>query len=133
NVSEQWVTTDESTSVFEISGAPTKDCYGIGPNVNHQTADKAQFSFNFPVTAKKAIATLHFTAGSVAKSEEVDISVSAVHQAFINRSFGDDQRAQDVSLAPKYLKPNDKNLVVFDNLKNPPGQEPWVICGVAVE
>jgi hypothetical protein len=124
---------DDSKTVFEVESGPTKDCFGLGSGVTHTTADKAQFSFNFPVTAKKAIATLRFTAGQVAKSEEVDISVGAVHQGFVNRSFGDDQRAQEVPLASKYLKPNDKNNIVFDNLKNPPGQETWVICNVAVE
>lgn len=128
-----WAQFDQSKTVFELTGVPTKDCFGIGPGVTHTTSDKAQFEFNFPVTAKKALATLRFTAGSVAKGEEVDISVGAVHQGFVNRSFGDDQRGQEVPLSAKYLKPNDKNHVVFDNLKNPPGQEQWVICNVAVE
>jgi hypothetical protein len=128
-----FLSSDESKTVFEVTATPSKECFGLGPGTTHTTADKAQFAFNFPVTARKAIATLSFTAGSVAKGEVVDIAVGAVHQAFVLRSFGDDLQAQEVRLQPKYLKPNDRNLVVFDNLKNPPGQEQWVICNVAVK
>ncbi len=128
-----FLSNDESKSVFEVTATPSKDCFGLGPGTTHTTSDKAQFAFSFPVTAKKAIATLSFTAGSVAKGEEVDISVGAVHQAFVQRSFGDELQAQEVRLQSKYLKPNDRNLIVFDNLKNPPGQEQWVICNMAVK
>jgi hypothetical protein len=113
---------------------PSKDCWGLSNQATHPTPDKAQFSFNFPVTAKKAIATLHFAAGNIGKPEIVDITVNAVHQGFANRSsFGDDLHNQDVVLTPKHLKANEKNLLVFDNIKNPPGQESWVVCKVWVE
>ena len=36
-------------------------------------------------------------------------------------------------LSPQALKRNQRNQVVFDNVKNPPGREPWRIAGLWIE
>jgi hypothetical protein len=125
---------EESRTVFPLRETPSGDCWGWSDQAAHVTPDKAQFSFFFPVTGRKAMATLHFAGGNVGKPEIVDITVNAVHQGFVNRSsFGDELHNQNLVLSTTHLKANEKNLLVFDNIKNPPGQEPWVVCNVWVE
>ncbi|MBS2030887.1 MAG: FHA domain-containing protein [Deltaproteobacteria bacterium] len=126
---------DESKNVFDIGPeANANDAWGVGVDgISHITADKAQFQFTFPVTAKKATATIHFTTSGIPKPEQVDVAANTVHIGFVQPSFGDQQKEQEIPIPTKYLKPNEKNKVVFDHLKNPPGQEPWFLTKVWVE
>ena len=126
---------DESKNVFDIGPEPdANNAYGVGMDgITHITADKAQFQFVFPVTAKKATATIHFTTSGIQKPEQVDVAANTVHIGFVQPSFGDQQKEQEIPIPTKYLKPNEKNRVVFDHLKNPPGQEPWFLTKVWVE
>jgi len=128
------LTGDESKVTFPIGPEPSTDTWGTGMDgVGHETVDKAQFEFIFPVTAKKAVATLHFESAGVQRPETVDVAVNTIHVGFLEPSFGDNPKAQEISIPPKYLHPNEKNRVVFDNLKNPPGQEPWYLGQVWIE
>jgi hypothetical protein len=128
-------------ALFLLSKEPSGDCWGLSKQASHATPDKAQLMFNFPVTGKKALATLHFTAGEIGGPELVDITVNAVHQGFAKPAgaavkhdvFEDGLVEQSIVLTQKHLRKNEKNLLVFDHIKNPPGHEPWVICHVWVE
>lgn len=123
---------DESAVVFPLPDVINDDTFGVG-SVGHTTIDRAQFVFNFPVTGKKATATLHFESAQIARPEDIDVTLNAVHQGFAPRSLGDQSRKSDIPLSPKHLKPNAANTIVFDQVKNPPGQEAWVIGRVWVE
>lgn len=125
---------DDSKKLFDIGSEPTDDTWGYGMDgVRNQTQDKAQFEFLFPVTAKKAIATLHFSSAGVQKAEWVDVAVNTIHVGFVEPTFGDNVKDQEINIPTKYLQPNKKNRVVFDHLRNPPGHEPWMIAKVWVE
>jgi len=125
---------DESKHTFQIGPEPLTDSFGLGVDgLTHETSDKAQFEFLFSVTAKKAIATLHFSSAGVTKPELVDVEVNTIHVGFVQATFGNQIREQEISIPPKYLKANQNNRVVFDHLKNPPGREPWYLSNVWVE
>ncbi len=122
---------DQSSRSFPLTESKSDEVYGLGDHlgVTVQTSSEAHFEFeysdSFPV-----VIYLRFNSAGIERKEEVAVTLNTVQVGTVNQSLGDEQREQRIKLPKKYLKPGEKNHIVFDNSLNPPGNEPWAISGV---
>lgn len=122
---------DRSSETFPLTEQKSEDVYGLGDHlgVTVQTANEVQFEFeysdSFPV-----VIYLRFNSAGIERKEEVVVTLNTVQIDTVNQSLGDEQREQRIQLPKKYLRPGEKNHIVFDNTLNPPGNEPWAISNV---
>jgi hypothetical protein len=116
----------------ELTTAAIKDSFGLGPKVTWERPDLKGFDFFFN-TPTRAVAVLHFEAQGISP-DEVSISVNGVLQGSVPPdTTNSDEREVEQVLASRDLKRNAKNTVVFDNTKNPPGEDTWQISGLWLE
>ncbi|MFN7131826.1 MAG: FHA domain-containing protein [Myxococcales bacterium] len=122
---------DQSAQMFKLDENKNENVYGYGEHlgVNVQTMNETQFEFEFSDSFPVVI-YLRFQSTGIERKDEVDITLNTVHIGTVNQSLGDEQREQRIKLPKKYLKPGEKNHIVFDNSLNPPGSEPWAISNV---
>lgn len=115
-----------------LTSRPITDSFGLGDDVTFEDADKKVFDFiyNAPV---KAVVILHFQAKDISAGE-VAISVNSAAVAQVPADTLDVMgRQNEVIVPPSALKKGETNKIMFDNLKNPPGNDPWRIWNVSVE
>ena len=102
---------------------PTKDCYGLGPGRYHHGTSARQGSSS-PSTSRsprrRPSPPSKFTVRQRGQGRGGrHLRGRGAPGLRATARLATTSRAQDVALSPKYLKPNDKNNIVFDNLKNP--------------
>lgn len=115
-----------------LSIQPVADSFGYGPGVTWERPDMKVFDFEFTAPTR-AVVVLHYQAQDISENE-VSVTVNAVDQGFVPADVSSaPEREIEQVLSPQALKRNQKNQVVFDNVKNPPGREPWRIAGLWIE
>lgn len=116
----------------ELSLTPLPDSFGLGDDVTWKRADLKSFDFEF-ISPTRAVVVLHYQANNIA-SQEVSISLNGVEQGWVPAdTVTAAEREIELILALKLLKRSERNQIVFDNVRNPPGQESWRISNVYVE
>jgi len=109
-----------------------KDSFGLGEGVDWEEADMKSFDFDF-VSPTRAVAVIRYHASGISK-EEVSISVNAVSVGWVPPdTVNSAEREVQQILTPAMLKRGVKNQVVFDNVRNPPGQDSWRIWNLRLE
>jgi hypothetical protein len=116
----------------KLGREPVANSFGLGDGVDFARPDSK--TFNFDVSAPGEVAVLlHYQAGDI-QDQEVSISVNGVELGFVPADkLGSDLVDNELLVPVKVVKRNDVNTVIFDNVKNPPGQEPWRIWNPRVE
>jgi len=115
-----------------LTGEPLQESFGLGDGVTFEDPDKKVFDFlyNAPV---KAVVVLHFQSKDVSAGE-VAISVNSAAVGQVPADTLDvSARQNEIIVPPSALKKGETNKIMFDNVKNPPGSEPWRIWNVSVE
>jgi pSer/pThr/pTyr-binding forkhead associated (FHA) protein len=127
--SEQVVRADEPAT---LGRDPVPESFGLGEGVDFARSDSK--TFNFEVSAPGEVAVLlHYQSGDI-QDREVSIAVNGVEVGFVPADrLGSDLVNNEVLVPVKVVKRNDLNSVIFDNVKNPPGQDPWRIWNPRVE
>jgi len=108
------------------------DSFGLGEGVTWLRADMKVFSFEFTAPGR-AVVLLHFQAKDVSPGE-VLITVNGADVGAVpadTAAFA--ERMHEVILPPSTLKRGQPNQIIFDNTKNPPGEDAWRIWNVSVE
>jgi hypothetical protein len=109
-----------------------KDSFGLGPGVTWEQSDAKAFRWEY-TAATRAMAILHFQAQGISEGEVV----VTVNGRDVGKVPADVNNAQDRSLEvvvpAQFLKKGEPNLIVFDNTKNPPGDDPWRIWNLRLE
>jgi hypothetical protein len=109
-----------------------KDSFGLGPGVTWEQSDAKAFRWEY-TAATRAMAILHFQAQGISEGEVV----VTVNGRDVGKVPADVANAQDRSLEvvvpAQFLKKGEPNLIVFDNTKNPPGDDPWRIWNLRLE
>ncbi len=110
---------------------PLEQSFGLGPGVDFSRPDFKLFTFQLAQPVR-SVAIVHFDASGISK-DEVAIVLNGVEVGTVapDGEVGDHEHEQMLPL--KNLKRNDSNQLVFDNVKNPPGHEPWRIANLWLE
>jgi hypothetical protein len=111
---------------------PIPDSFGLGEGVTWERRDLKSFDFFFN-TPTRAVAVLHYQAKDITP-DEVSVTVNGVTQDAVPAdSANSDEREIEQVLRARDLKRNAQNVVVFDNVHNPPGDDGWRIWNLWVE
>ena len=111
---------------------PIRDSFGLGPGVTWERADMKVFQWEY-TAATRAVVILHYQAQGISK-DEVVVSVNGVDVGKVPPdTLASQDRPLELMIPAQHLKKGEPNRIVFDNVKNPPGEEPWVIRNVWVE
>ncbi|WP_241759239.1 FHA domain-containing protein [Pyxidicoccus parkwaysis] len=111
---------------------PVTDSFGLGEGVQWERPDQKSFDFEF-VTPTRAVALLHYQASGISK-EEVALVLNGVNLGWVPPDTASaNERELEAILPVLTLKRNEHNSVVFDNVRNPPGNESWRVWNLRLE
>ncbi|WP_240360619.1 FHA domain-containing protein [Pyxidicoccus caerfyrddinensis] len=111
---------------------PVPDSFGLGEGVQWERPDQKSFEFQF-VTPTRAVAVLHYQASGISK-EEVALVLNGANLGWVPPDTASAmERELEFILPIISLKRNDLNTVVFDNVRNPPGNESWRVWNLRLE
>lgn len=116
---------------FPIDGALIEDSFGEG-RVTFRTPDQKAFTFN-ATSPTRIVGVLHYQAANIS-TDEVTLNLNGQDLGSVPPDNIDvESREIELILPAAVLKPRDENLIVFDNVKNPPGEDEWKIWNLWVE
>jgi hypothetical protein len=115
-----------------IPNVPIELSFGLGEGVDWEHADQKVFHFELE-SPVKTVAVLHFQARDISANEVV-VSVNGTDVGYVPPdTFAVNERSHEVVVPASTLIRNGRNFVIFDNTRNPPGQETWRIWNVWIE
>ncbi|WNG35995.1 FHA domain-containing protein [Archangium violaceum] len=108
------------------------DSFGLGEGVTWEQPDMKAFDFEF-VSPTRAVAVLSYQASGISK-EEVSLSVNATAVGWVppDTTSSTERELQQI-LPPSVLNRNERNQLVFDNVRNPPGEDSWRVWNLRLE
>lgn len=111
---------------------PVPDSFGLGEGVQWERPDQKAFEFQF-VTPTRAVALLHYQASGISK-EEVALVLNGANLGWVPPDTSSAmERELEFILPVISLKRNELNSIVFDNVRNPPGNESWRVWNLRLE
>lgn len=111
---------------------PIADSFGEGEDVVFPRSDMKTFTFS-AASPTRIVGVLHYQAKDISK-DEVMIELNGAQLGTVPPdSLDTEQRELDVVLPASSVKPGEPNTIVFDNVQNPPGDDPWRIWNIWVE
>jgi hypothetical protein len=113
-----------------LTGTPVDRSFGFG-SVDYERADFKDFRFEVKAPTAAAV-LLHYQAQDIS-ANEVSISVNGTELGFVPADVGLPERELEQLVSKFIVKRDDTNLVVFDNVKNPPGHERWRVSRLWLE
>jgi hypothetical protein len=116
----------------ELSNKAIGDSFGLGQGVTWPRADLKTFTWEY-TAATRAVVILHFQAQGISQGEVV-VTVNAVEVGTVPAdTLASRDRPLEIMIPPNLLKKGEINRIVFDNTKNPPGEDEWRVWNVRVE
>lgn len=110
---------------------PVTDSFGEGDGVDFPRADMKSFTFS-AASPTRIVGVLHYQARDISK-DEVSIELNGAQLGSVPPDSLDTDRELDLVLPATAVKPGEPNTLVFDNINNPPGDDPWRIWNIWVE
>lgn len=108
------------------------ESFGEGEDVDFSRPDMKSFTFAYP-SPTQIVGVLHYQAKDCAKDEvSIELNGSAIGSIPAD-TVEVGQRQLELVLPSTIIKPNDPNELVFDNVNNPPGEDPWRVWNLWVE
>jgi pSer/pThr/pTyr-binding forkhead associated (FHA) protein len=116
-----------------VGGGPTLEAsFGTGEGVTYERPDMKVFTFK-AVSPTQLVGLLHYQARDVSK-EEVAVSVNGYDLGFVAAdSIDAEERELELVIPASQVKRNEPNQITFDNVRNPPGHDPWRIWNLWLE
>lgn len=106
--------------------------FGLGEGVMFARPDQKLFEFRF-VSPTRAVAVLHYQARDVSK-EEVNVTLNGAAVGWVPPDTNVTSEREIEQILPLgVLRRNEVNQLVFDNVRNPPGREPWRVWNIRLE
>jgi hypothetical protein len=116
----------------ELSNKAIGDSFGLGQGVTWPRPDLKTFTWEY-TAATRAVVILHFQAQGISQ-DEVVVTVNAVEVGTVPAdTLASRDRPLEIMIPPNLLKKGELNRIVFDNTKNPPGEDEWRVWNVRVE
>ncbi|NOK13746.1 FHA domain-containing protein [Corallococcus exercitus] len=115
-----------------LSNQPINDSFGLGDGVTWNRPDMKVFEWEF-VAATRAVVILHYQAQGISK-DEVVVSVNGVDVGKVPPdTMASQERSLELMIPPQQLRKGEPNRIIFDNTRNPPGEDTWRVWNVWVE
>lgn len=112
---------------------PIEDSFGLGEGVTWERPDQKVFEWEY-TAATRALALLHFQARDISSEGEVRVTVNGVDVGQVPAdTLASQDRVLEVMVPSQLLKKGETNRIVFDNTRNPPGEDSWRIQNIWLE
>lgn len=109
-----------------------RESYGAGDNVDFERPDMKSFVFSYQ-SPTSIVGVLHYQASDCSK-DEVAIELNGQQLATVPPDTMEVATRQlEVVLPSSQLRIGEANELVFDNVNNPPGDDPWRVWNIWVE
>lgn len=114
-------------------GAPTiEQSFGLGDGVTFERSDMKIFTFT-AAAATRIVGVLHYQARDITK-DEVAVSINGFDLGFVPPDTLDTAtRELELVLPAQQIKRGQQNQLVFDNTRNPPGEDAWRVWNLWLE
>lgn len=117
----------------ELGFNPLADSFGLGDGVTWKQPDQKVLRFEY-ASPTRAVAVLHYQARDIAQPQEVSISLNGVDLGWVPQDSPESEERELQLLLPlQILRRDQPNTLVFDNVRNPPGEDPWRVWNMYVE
>lgn len=115
-----------------LTRTPIEQSFGLGEGVDFERPDMKVFEFEY-LSPTAAVAILTYQALNISQGE-VAIIVNGQELATVPPdTLGSNDKLLEVYIPPSTLKRGEKNQVIFDNTRNPPGEDTWKIWNVRID
>ncbi|MFL5355384.1 FHA domain-containing protein [Archangium sp.] len=115
-----------------LSGRPIDDSFGYGDGVQWERSDQKMFEWEV-AAATRVLGLLHYQAQGISDGEVV-VTVNGVDVGKVPAdTMASQDRVLELMVPAQMLKKGEVNRIVFDNTKNPPGEDPWRIWNIWME
>jgi pSer/pThr/pTyr-binding forkhead associated (FHA) protein len=115
-----------------LSRKPVEDSFGLGDGVVWEHTDQKVFEWEY-TAATRALGILRFQAQGISDGE-VLVTVNGVDISKVPAdTLASQDRFNEVVIPSQMLKKGEPNRIVFDNTKNPPGEDSWRVWNVSLE
>lgn len=119
-------------SVLSPNTMWVEQSFGLGEGVDYPRPDLKAFTFTTQ-SPTRAVVLLRFQAKDISK-DEVAITLNGAEVGFVAADTVDvANRELEVVFPLNLVKLREENQVVFDSVRNPPGEDPWRIWNIWVE
>jgi FHA domain len=106
--------------------------FGAGDDVDYKRPDLKQFTFNTQ-SPTRVVAILHYQAKDISK-DEVAVSLNAAEVGWVAPDTIDvNNRELELVFPSNLVKLNEDNILVFDNVRSPPADDPWRVWNIWLE
>ncbi len=113
-------------------GERVQASFGVGDGVTYTRRDAKMFEFA-AVGATRIVGIIHFQAKDLSKNE-VSVALNGTELGYVPADTLDSaNREHEMVLPAGQLKKGETNILMFDNVLNPPGDDPWRIWNVWLE
>lgn len=116
---------------LQVSSERIRRTFGLGDGVDYPRSDSKDFSFDF-VTPTEAALLVHYQAQDIDR-DEVVVTVNGQEVGFVPPDIGVPDREIETLITQHALKRGEKNVLTFDNTRNPPGKERWRVGHIWLE
>ncbi len=116
---------------LRVSSEPVRHSFGLGDGVDYPRPDAKVFTFDF-ITPTDAALLIHYQAQEIDR-DEVALIVNRADVGFVPPDIGVPDREIETLIPQGVLKRGEKNTLVFDNVRNPPGKERWRVGDIWLE
>ncbi|MCA9771357.1 MAG: FHA domain-containing protein [Myxococcales bacterium] len=111
----------------EAIALPASDVYGFN-RADREHSDKVDFSFRH----NDGEVRIHFMVGDIAHDDEIEIKVNGHLVGYAPLATKRWTNLLTLDVPGEFIRRGQKNIVTFDNTRNPPGHYSWGVKNVAV-
>jgi pSer/pThr/pTyr-binding forkhead associated (FHA) protein len=115
----------------QISSERIRHSFGLGDGVDYPRPEAKEFVFDF-VTPTEAAILIHYLAEEIDR-DEVVVAVNGAEVGFVPPDIGVPDREIETLIPQRLLKRGERNRLVFDNVRNPPGSDRWRVGDLWIE
>lgn len=115
----------------ELGLSPVHASFGVGDGVDYLAVDEKQFTFLVNAPTDTAV-IVRFAARDISR-DEVSITVNGTLVGSVPADIGVPDRLDEVLIQPGVIHRGEDNLLVFDQVHNPPARETWQVSELSVE
>ncbi|PZR09546.1 MAG: hypothetical protein DI536_21625 [Archangium gephyra] len=118
----------------EVLGSnPVEASFGVGEGVMYERSDSKTFDFEVK-SPVQVMAIVHYMSRDIASNDEVNVTVNGVDVGWLQADTLDSNEVGREKIIPANLvKRGELNTITFDNVKNPPENDPWRIWNLWIE
>jgi hypothetical protein len=112
---------------------PVEYRFGLGEDVMFERPDLKSFDFDV-ASPVQVMVVIQYQSKNINARDEVAVSVNGVDLGFLVPDTDRvEERTNELIIPSTVVKRNETNTITFDNVRNPPDQDPWEIWNLWIE